>query len=147
MPQISLPSHRLFARPVIPIPSSPESRALHLNPQPRTRLPSPFLTHVNPRPPILPAPLHPLPRQFHPAMEPTFQHPTAASAAPKTPERCVADFCLIPIGTPTASVSRETADVQRLLRGSGLVYEMHSAGTTVGEWEFPCGFAAFYLYV
>lgn len=71
-----------------------------------------------------------------------------------TPEKCVADFCLIPvtppeslaacalltratgqylqIGTPTASVSRQIADVQRLMQQSGLKYSMHSAGTTVG---------------
>lgn len=49
-----------------------------------------------------------------------------------TPEACIADFCLIPLGTPTASVSKEVAEVQRLLKKSGLVYEMHSAGTTVG---------------
>lgn len=38
------------------------------------------------------------------------------------------------IGTPSASVSKEIADVQRLLkRYEGKVtYTMHSAGTTVG---------------
>ena len=36
------------------------------------------------------------------------------------------------IGTPTASVSAQIADVQRLLQKSGLSYSMHSAGTTVG---------------
>lgn len=34
----------------------------------------------------------------------------------------VADFCLVPIGTPTASVSKEVAAVQRLLKVSGLKY-------------------------
>ena len=43
------------------------------------------------------------------------------------------DFCLIPIGTPTASVSKEVAQVQRLLRNSGVKHIMHSAGTTVGK--------------
>jgi len=53
-----------------------------------------------------------------------------------TPEACIADFCLIPIGTPTASVSREIAEVQRLMAKSGLSYSMHSAGTTVeGSWD------------
>ncbi|CAD6569983.1 MAG: hypothetical protein ASARMPRED_003345 [Alectoria sarmentosa] len=52
-----------------------------------------------------------------------------------TPESCVADFCLIPIGTPTASVSQEVADVQRLMQKSSLTYSMHSAGTTVGSWD------------
>ena len=42
------------------------------------------------------------------------------------------DFCLVPIGTPTASVSKEVAEVQRLLKKSGAKYSMHSAGTTLG---------------
>jgi len=50
----------------------------------------------------------------------------------KTPPACIADFCLIPLGTPTASVSKEVAEVQRVLKKSGLEYSMHSAGTTVG---------------
>lgn len=46
------------------------------------------------------------------------------------------DFCLIPIGTPTASVSKEVAEVQRLLKKSGIKYSMHSAGTTLeGPWS------------
>ncbi|CAO2652036.1 Nn.00g003190.m01.CDS01 [Neocucurbitaria sp. VM-36] len=54
----------------------------------------------------------------------------------KTPPSCTADFCLIPLGTPTASVSKEVAEVQRLLKKSGLNYSMHSAGTTVeGSWD------------
>ncbi|KAL1311571.1 hypothetical protein AAFC00_001689 [Neodothiora populina] len=54
----------------------------------------------------------------------------------KTPAACTADFCLIPLGTPTASVSKEVAEVQRLLRKSGLKYSMHSAGTTIeGSWD------------
>ncbi|KAI8931367.1 hypothetical protein NX059_011701 [Plenodomus lindquistii] len=53
-----------------------------------------------------------------------------------TPPACIADFCLIPLGTPTASVSKEVAEVQRVLKKSGLVYTMHSAGTTVeGSWD------------
>lgn len=53
-----------------------------------------------------------------------------------TPLACIADFCLIPIGTPTASVSKEVAEVQRILKKSGLSYSMHSAGTTVeGSWD------------
>lgn len=52
-----------------------------------------------------------------------------------TPPKATADFCLIPIGTPTASVSAQIADVQRLLKKSGLKYSMHSAGTTVGKWS------------
>ncbi|KAF2759083.1 hypothetical protein EJ05DRAFT_509949 [Pseudovirgaria hyperparasitica] len=53
-----------------------------------------------------------------------------------TPPACTADVCLIPIGTPTASVSKEVAEVQRLLKASGLNYQMHSAGTTIeGSWD------------
>lgn len=52
----------------------------------------------------------------------------------KTPERCYADFCLIPVGTGTLSVAKEIAEVQRLLKASGLKYTMHSAGTTVGKF-------------
>lgn len=48
----------------------------------------------------------------------------------------MADFCLIPIGTPTASVSSEVAAVQRLLKKSGVKYSMHSAGTTLGTLRF-----------
>lgn len=56
----------------------------------------------------------------------------------ETPTKCTADFCLIPIGTPTASVSAQIAEVQRLLKKSGLKYSMHSAGTTLGEWVILC---------
>ena len=52
----------------------------------------------------------------------------------KTPPSCTADFCLIPLGTPTASVSKEVAEVQRILKKSGLNYSMHSAGTTLGVY-------------
>ncbi|TKA67871.1 hypothetical protein B0A49_07247 [Cryomyces minteri] len=53
-----------------------------------------------------------------------------------TPPACLADVCIVPIGTPTASVSKEVAEVQRLLKKSGLHYTMHSAGTTIeGSWD------------
>ncbi|OTB02258.1 hypothetical protein M426DRAFT_200094 [Hypoxylon sp. CI-4A] len=53
-----------------------------------------------------------------------------------TPERCYADFCLIPVGTGSVSVAEEVAEVQKLLKASGLTYTMHSAGTTVeGSWD------------
>lgn len=53
-----------------------------------------------------------------------------------TPPKCVADFCLVPIGTPSASVSAQIADVQRVIRKSGIEYTMHSAGTTLdGPWD------------
>jgi uncharacterized protein YqgV (UPF0045/DUF77 family) len=49
-----------------------------------------------------------------------------------TPAHCAADFCLIPIGTSSASVVNEIAAVQRLMKASGLTYSLHSAGTTLG---------------
>ncbi|KAF7618783.1 hypothetical protein AFLA_000431 [Aspergillus flavus NRRL3357] len=53
-----------------------------------------------------------------------------------TPAHCTADFCLIPIGTSSPSVSAQIADVQRLIEKSGLKYVMHSAGTTLeGPWD------------
>ncbi|ORY69788.1 YkoF-like protein [Pseudomassariella vexata] len=53
-----------------------------------------------------------------------------------TPERCYADFCLIPVGTANVSVAAEVAEVQKLLKASGIMYTMHSAGTTVeGSWD------------
>ncbi|QUC19304.1 uncharacterized protein UV8b_03545 [Ustilaginoidea virens] len=52
------------------------------------------------------------------------------------PDACYADFCLIPIGTGSASVAEEVAEVQRVLGASGLKYTLHSAGTTVeGRWD------------
>jgi len=53
-----------------------------------------------------------------------------------TPSHCIADFCVIPMGTSSASVSVQVADVQRLVAKSGLKYAMHSAGTTLeGPWD------------
>ncbi|KAG5658710.1 hypothetical protein KAF25_007263 [Fusarium avenaceum] len=53
-----------------------------------------------------------------------------------TPESCYADFCLLPIGTGNASVAEDIAEVQRVLKASGLKYTLHSAGTTVeGSWD------------
>jgi uncharacterized protein (TIGR00106 family) len=63
-----------------------------------------------------------------------------SSSSDQTPPSCIADFCLIPIGTPTASVSKEVAEVQRLLKKSGLEYSMHSAGTTVGTLSSSTSF-------
>jgi uncharacterized protein YqgV (UPF0045/DUF77 family) len=37
------------------------------------------------------------------------------------------------VGTANVSVANEVAEVQKLLKASGVVYTMHSAGTTVGE--------------
>ncbi|KAK0736974.1 hypothetical protein B0T21DRAFT_287604 [Apiosordaria backusii] len=53
-----------------------------------------------------------------------------------TPTSCYADFCLIPIGTPTPSVAKEVASVQALIKDSGIKHTMHSAGTTLeGSWD------------
>jgi len=52
------------------------------------------------------------------------------------PDKCYADFCLVPVGTGNVSVAEEVAEVQRLLRASGLTCTMHSAGTTLeGSWS------------
>ncbi|KAM3546127.1 hypothetical protein ARSEF1564_001026 [Beauveria bassiana] len=54
----------------------------------------------------------------------------------ETPAACYADFCLIPVGTGKISVAEEVAEVQRVMKASGLKYTMHSAGTTVeGAWD------------
>ena len=50
-----------------------------------------------------------------------------------TPQFCTVDFCLIPIGTSTPSVSKEIADVQRFLKKTNVKYSMHSAGTSLGK--------------
>ncbi|KAK3340272.1 YkoF-like protein [Neurospora tetraspora] len=54
----------------------------------------------------------------------------------ETPASCYVDFCLVPVGTGNVSVANEVAEVQRILKASGLKYTMHSAGTTVeGSWD------------
>lgn len=55
-----------------------------------------------------------------------------------TPSACYADFCLLPIGTGSVSVAEEIAEVQKVLKASGLKYTLHSAGTTVGESFTSC---------
>ncbi|AEO69198.1 uncharacterized protein THITE_2090704 [Thermothielavioides terrestris NRRL 8126] len=61
--------------------------------------------------------------------------PTDYSQVP-TPDKCYVDFCLVPVGTGSVSVAQEVAEVQRLLKASGLAHTMHSAGTTVeGSWD------------
>ncbi|KAG5370678.1 UPF0045 protein [Yarrowia sp. E02] len=52
---------------------------------------------------------------------------------------CLADLCLIPIGTANASVSEYVTDVVRVIKASGLPYVLHSAGTTIeGPWDEVC---------
>lgn len=43
------------------------------------------------------------------------------------------------MGVPTASVSPYIAQVQTLLKESGLVYHMGANGTSVGEWSLVPG--------
>ncbi|SPN98393.1 related to ECM15 protein, involved in cell wall biogenesis and architecture [Cephalotrichum gorgonifer] len=58
----------------------------------------------------------------------------------KTPELCYVDFCLLPLGTGSPSVANEIAEVQKLIRSSGLKHTMHSAGTTIeGSWDDVMG--------
>jgi uncharacterized protein (TIGR00106 family) len=51
----------------------------------------------------------------------------------------VADFCLIPMGTPTPSVGKYIAACQKVLESmkqDGIKYEMHGYGTNL-EGTFP----------
>lgn len=41
------------------------------------------------------------------------------------------------LGTGSPSVSTEVAEIQKLVRSSGLNYTLHSAGTTIGESMSP----------
>lgn len=46
------------------------------------------------------------------------------------------DITIKQIGTPTASVSEYVTKVVEIIRDSGLVYKLHSAGTTIeGPWD------------
>ncbi|EJT73205.1 hypothetical protein GGTG_10054 [Gaeumannomyces tritici R3-111a-1] len=63
------------------------------------------------------------------------KQPSMDTSSIETPAACYADFCLIPVGVGV-SVANEVAEVQRLLKASGIKYTMHSAGTTVeGSWD------------
>ncbi|CCG25736.1 Ecm15 protein [Candida orthopsilosis Co 90-125] len=49
---------------------------------------------------------------------------------------CLADVCLIPIGTGSASVSDEVTIITKLAQESNLDTTLHSAGTTIaGPWN------------
>ncbi|TGZ76505.1 hypothetical protein EX30DRAFT_344858 [Ascodesmis nigricans] len=54
-----------------------------------------------------------------------------------TPAACIADFCLIPMGIGSPSVTPYIAEVQKLLEQcEGITFTMHSFGTTVeGSWD------------
>jgi hypothetical protein len=45
------------------------------------------------------------------------------------------------VGTGNVSVAQEVAEVQKLLKASGLYYTLHSAGTTVGMFIHETMFA------
>ncbi|KAG0680788.1 hypothetical protein C6P40_003942 [Pichia californica] len=48
----------------------------------------------------------------------------------------VHNICLIPIGTPTPSVSDYIVECEKLIRASGLKNKLHSAGTSIeGPWN------------
>lgn len=49
---------------------------------------------------------------------------------------CLADVCMVPIGTGSASVSDFVTIVERKIRESPLKSTLHSAGTTIeGPWD------------
>ncbi len=49
--------------------------------------------------------------------------------------KTIIDFCVIPIGVGI-SVSSYIAEIQKILKQSGLNYKMHAYGTNVeGEWD------------
>ncbi|SOV08768.1 related to UPF0045 protein sll0230 [Ustilago sp. UG-2017a] len=55
------------------------------------------------------------------------------------PLYAVADFCLIPVGTPTTSVGEYITECQRVLesmKDQGIRYEVHGYGTNL-EGTFP----------
>ncbi|KAJ1579186.1 hypothetical protein NDA14_002807 [Ustilago hordei] len=55
------------------------------------------------------------------------------------PLYAVADFCLIPVGTPTTSVGKYITECQRVLesmKDQGIRYEVHGYGTNL-EGTFP----------
>lgn len=49
------------------------------------------------------------------------------------------------IGTGTVSVAEDIAEVQKVLKASGLKYTLHSAGTTVGALFLACTNIRLYL--
>lgn len=49
---------------------------------------------------------------------------------------CLADICMVPIGTGSASVSDFVALIEQKIRQSHLKSTLHSAGTTIeGPWD------------
>ncbi|SCU90737.1 LADA_0F06150g1_1 [Lachancea dasiensis] len=53
---------------------------------------------------------------------------------------CLADVCMVPLGTGSASVSDFVTAVERRIRESHLKSTLHSAGTTIeGPWDEVTG--------
>lgn len=53
---------------------------------------------------------------------------------------CLADVCMVPIGTSSASVSDFVALIEAKIRASPLKSTLHSAGTTIeGPWDEVMG--------
>ncbi|EDO18072.1 hypothetical protein Kpol_1045p59 [Vanderwaltozyma polyspora DSM 70294] len=49
---------------------------------------------------------------------------------------CVADLCVVPVGTNSVSGSDFVAILQKKIHSSGLKSTLHSAGTTIeGNWD------------
>ncbi|KAF7593496.1 hypothetical protein BBP40_011407 [Aspergillus hancockii] len=53
-----------------------------------------------------------------------------------TPQNCIADFSLIPIGSHDASFSKQIAQIEDMLVKSGLKHQMTPTGTVLeGSWD------------
>lgn len=49
---------------------------------------------------------------------------------------CLADVCMVPIGTGSASISDFVAAIEKKIQDSHLKSTLHSAGTTIeGPWD------------
>ncbi len=49
--------------------------------------------------------------------------------------KTIAEFAIVPIGVGV-SLSRYVAECEKIVRASGLTYELHANGTNIeGEWE------------
>ncbi|KAH3901063.1 Ecm15p SCDLUD_002537 [Saccharomycodes ludwigii] len=53
---------------------------------------------------------------------------------------CLADVCMVPVGTGSASISDYVAKIEAKIRESPLKSTLHSAGTTIeGPWDEVMG--------
>ncbi|KAL6944726.1 UPF0045 protein M15 [Hanseniaspora vineae] len=53
---------------------------------------------------------------------------------------CLADVCMVPVGTGSASISDYVAKIEQKIRESPLKSTLHSAGTTIeGPWDEVMG--------